>query len=249
MKIMAHLVAGYTTDEIARAAARGLAEGGVSYFEVQLPFSDPAADGPAIQTACAEVLSRSYRVSQGFSFVKYLTMEFPTIPVFIMTYTNLVWNAGIDAFVRTAANVGAKGLIVPDLPFDHDEGLSLACTKRGLCAVPVVAPSMTQHRLALLAKKHPEFVYAALRPGITGQETEIDIATLSFINSIGVLGSSVLAGFGIRSGKQVSLLAPHVHAVVAGSVFVNGIRDSCTAGAHAVCEVVRERALNLTTIK
>lgn len=249
MKIMAHLVAGYTTDEIALAAARGLADGGVSYFEVQLPFSDPAADGPAIQTACSEVLARSYRVSQGFAFVNELSKEFPSIPVFIMTYANLVWYAGIDTFVRTAASAGARGLIVPDLPFDHDEGLSVACEKYGLCSVPVVAPSMAPYRLTLLAKKHPAFVYAALRSGITGQETEIDKDTLSFITSIGVLGSSVLAGFGIRSGAQVRLLAPHVHAVVAGSVFVTCIRDACAKGPEAVREAIQKKALNLTAIK
>ncbi len=246
MNVMAHLVAGYPTDETAFAAAQGLAEGGVTYFEVQIPFSDPGADGPAIQTASSEVLSRGYRVSDAFAFVEKLCRTYPGIPVFVMTYANLAWSSGIDAFVRRSAEAGVHGLIIPDLPFDGDEGLSLACGKNGLSCVPVAAPSMDKTRLKSLVDKHYPFIYAALRSGITGQETSIDERTISFIEEVGASGSAVLGGFGIRSGEQVALLAPHVHAVVAGSVFVNLIRDTAGNGPEAVFTAVRDKAAELT---
>lgn len=243
---MAHLVAGYPADDIALAAARGLAEGGVSYFEVQLPFSDPGADGPAIQTASSVVLSRGYRVADGLAFVKQLVEAFPDIPVFVMTYANLAWSGGLESFVKMASKAGVRGLIIPDLPFDEDEGLSGLCTENGMYCVPVAAPSMSQERLRLLtAGKYP-FVYAALRAGITGQETTIDEHTLAFIAAAGASGSSLLGGFGIRNAGQVSLLAPHVHAVVAGSVFVNIIRENESRGADAVRLAIREKASELT---
>lgn len=245
--LMAHLVAGYPTTAIALEAARGLACGGISYFEVQFPFSDPSADGAAIQTACSAVLSRGYTVAEGFDFVAELRRLYPAIPVYVMTYANLAYKAGIDAFVSRAAGAGAAGLIIPDLPFDHDEGLSAACSRHGLNAVPVAAPSMTAERLSALGLLGRPYVYAALRSGITGSTTLIDEGTLSFIRSVsGTSGTRVLGGFGIRNGAQSGTLAGHVHAVVAGSVFVDIIRDNASRGGEAVRAAVETKALELT---
>jgi len=250
VRIMAHLVAGYPTTYIARAAARGLAEGGVSYFEVQFPFSDPSADGKAIQTACSEVLSRSYRVSEGFAFAAELHADYPDIPVFIMTYGNLAYKTGIEEFAARAARAGVSGLIVPDLPFDTDEGLDAACRKHGLVSVPVAAPSMTQERLAALACLGRPYVYAALRSGITGSATIIDEGTVSFLRSVSGYPAAdrtrVLGGFGIRSGEQSHALAPHVHAAVAGSVFVDLIRENAALGEDAVRIAVARKAAELS---
>ncbi len=262
--VMAHLVAGYPTDGIARAAARGLAAGGVSYFEVQFPFSDPSADGKAIQTACASVLERGYRVSEGFDFVASLRRDWPDIPCFIMTYANLAYRNGIADFASRAADSGAAGLIVPDLPFDADEGLDAECLKRGLCSVPVAAPSMGASRLAELASLGRPYVYAALRAGITGASTTIDGETLAFIRAVSAPSDSkraeagtdkgarapshskVLGGFGIRTGVQSSALKDAVHAVVAGSVFVDIIAATASGGPDAVYDAIRAKAAELT---
>ena len=244
--VMAHLVAGYPTTGISLAAARGLAGGGVSYFEVQLPFSDPSADGTAIQTACAEVLSRGFRLDEGFAFAETLHREYPEIPVFLMTYANLAYKAGIGAFVERAARAGVSGLIIPDLPFDADEGLAASCQRHGLAAVPVAAPSMSPGRVARLVSLGRLYVYAALRSGITGSETVIDGATLAFVRSLETGGARILAGFGVRTGAQARLLAPRVHAVVAGSVFVDLIRESSPGGESAVERAVSAKARELT---
>lgn len=300
VRVMAHLVAGFPTDTLSLAAADGLAAGGVSYFEIQLPFSDPSADGVAIQTACAAVLERGYRVSQGLAFVAELRRRYPEIPAYIMTYGNLAWKPGIERFAAMASEAGSSGLIVPDLPFDSDEGLSAACEKYGLVSVPVAAPSMSPARIAALAALNRPLVYAALRAGITGKETTIDADTLAFIASLdgvktagngaqptanaaaavmngaaqagngappagvsaagtglssdgtglhaadGASASRVLGGFGIRNGEQAAKLAPHVHAVVAGSVFVEAIRDAAAGGEKAVFDAVKKKASELT---
>lgn len=245
---MAHLVASYPTREIALAAADGLADGGVSYFEIQFPFSDPSADGVAIQTACSETLARGWRLDEGFSFVAELRRRHPSVPVFIMTYANLAYKAGIDTFAARAAGAGAAGLIIPDLPFDHDEGLESACLAHSLSAVPVAAPSMSAGRLAALASLARPYVYAALRAGITGSSTSIDGATLGFLDAIsrGKTVSRILGGFGIRSGAQAAELAGHVHAVVAGSVFVDLIRENAPSGAEAVRRAVAAGARELS---
>ena len=137
IKLMSHLVAGYPTDELALTAARALVEGGADILEIQLPFSDPSADGPAIQEACTKVLSRRYRTQDGLDFIAELHSEFPQIPIYIMSYASLVYTPGIASFCKRAAQAGVKGMIIPDLPFDHDEGLTAACRENGMINIPV----------------------------------------------------------------------------------------------------------------
>lgn len=222
IRLMAHLVAGYPDDSGCMAIAKGLVEGGATYLEVQIPFSDPSADGSAIREACSAVLASGYRVSDALAFVAWLTQVFPGVPVFVMTYGSLAVSPDVHTFSAAVRNAGAAGLIVPDLPFDADEGLALACLGgvRPVCPVPVAAPSMRPQRLARMAGLGREYLYAALRAGVTGEATEIREETRDFLAAAGAGGARILGGFGIRTGEQARQLAPHVHAVVAGSVFV-----------------------------
>ena len=171
IKLMSHLVAGFPSDELALCAARALVAGGADILEIQLPFSDPSADGPAIQTACTEVLSRGYRTADGLAFIKKLHAEFPAVTIYLMSYGSLVYTPGVEAFCARAAEAGVSGMIIPDLPFDHDEGLTAACRANGMVNIPVAAPGMAPDRLAQLAGAGFPFIYAALRAGITGSDT------------------------------------------------------------------------------
>lgn len=226
INLMSHLVAGYPTDEIAFLAARALVQGGASILEIQLPFSDPSADGPAIQSACTKVLSRGYKTSDGLKFISKLHEEFPRIPIFIMSYGSLIYTPGVENFCKKAANSGVSGMIIPDLPFDNDEGLTKACLKNNMINIPVAAPSMSDERLYKMAKAGFPYIYAALRSGITGSETKIDDSTLNFLKKAGCGGSKIYGGFGISSGEQSEKLSPYVEGVVAGSVFVRIIAQN-----------------------
>jgi tryptophan synthase alpha chain len=219
---MAHLVAGYPDDPGCRAVARGLAEGGASYLEVQIPFSDPSADGPAIRQACSAVLSTGYRVRDALALVGDLCRAYPEVPVFVMTYGSLVSTPDVRSFVEAVRRSGAAGLIVPDFPFDADEGLARVCLEgeQPVCPVPVAAPSMRPQRLARMTGLGREYLYAALRAGVTGAATEIGEDTKAFLAAAGAGGARILGGFGIKTGEQARQVAPYVHAVVAGSVFV-----------------------------
>lgn len=226
IKLMSHLVAGYPTDELAITAARALVKGGASILEIQLPFSDPSADGPAIQSACTEVLKRGYRTSDGLNFIAQVHKEFPSLPIYIMSYGSLVYTPGIAHFCKLASDAGVTGMIIPDLPFDHDEGLTKSCIENGMENIPVAAPSMSSERLSLLARAGFKHIYAALRAGITGSKTTIDEKTISFLKNVSAGGSKVYGGFGITSGEQSRSLASSVEAVVAGSVFVRIITEN-----------------------
>ncbi len=219
-KLMAHLVAGYPSQEVALEIARSLVRGGADILEVQLPFSDPSADGEAIQTACTHVLSSGYSTARGLEFISSVHREFPQIPIYLMSYASLVYTPGVKNFCKRASASGVSGMIIPDLPFDFDEGLTASCKEFGMTNIPVVAPSMSEERLKKMAHAGFPYIYAALRTGITGTGTVIDQSTLDFIKKVGEGGSRVYGGFGISNRGQAALLSPHVEAIVAGSVFV-----------------------------
>ncbi len=244
IKLMAHLVAGYPTNELALAAARALVKGGASILEIQLPFSDPSADGPAIQNACTKVLSRGYTTADGLSFIQQIHTEFPAVPIYLMSYGSLVYTPGVSAFCKRAAEAGVSGMIIPDLPFDCDEGLTAACTENGMVNIPVAAPGMSEERLTKLATAGFPYIYAALRTGITGTDTTINDATLRFIKSVAQGGSKVYGGFGISSSVQSRAIAPYVEAVVAGSVFVRTISEH-QQSSEALAAAVTEKARNI----
>ena len=245
IKLMSHLVAGYPTDELAFTAARALVDGGADILEIQLPFSDPSADGPAIQGACTKVLERHYKTADGLAFIAKLHKEFPNIPIYLMSYGSLIYTPGVEAFCKKAADCGVKGMIIPDLPFDFDEGLTAACKANGMVNIPVAAPSMSPERLEKMANAGFPYIYAALRTGITGTETSVDEATLAFIKKVGSGGSKVYGGFGISNGNQSALLGDKVDAVVAGSVFVRLITEHQN-DAEALYKAVRAKATEIS---
>lgn len=245
IKLMSHLVAGYPTDELALTAARALVSGGADILEIQLPFSDPSADGPAIQGACTEVLSRGYRTADGLKFIETLHKEFPEVKIYLMSYGSLVYTPGVKNFCKKASEAGVKGMIIPDLPFDFDEGLTEACKENGMINIPVAAPSMSPERLEKLSKAGFPYIYAALRTGITGTDTKIDDATLNFLNKVSEGGSKVYGGFGISNGIQSQALADSVEAVVAGSVFVRLITEN-KDDKEKLFEAVKNKAKEIT---
>lgn len=245
IKLMAHLVAGFPTDDLALTAARALVAGGADILEIQLPFSDPSADGPAIQSACTEVLSRNYRSAQGLEFISKIKAEFPDTQIYLMSYGSLIYTPGIENFCEKAAKAGVSGMIIPDLPFDDDEGLTAACKKNGMLNIPVAAPSMSLSRLEKMANAGFPYIYAALRTGITGTDTKIDNETLSFLSKVQAGGSKIYGGFGISSGEQSESLSKSVDAVVAGSVFVRLI-DKNRDSKEKLFDAVKSKAKEIT---
>lgn len=225
-RIMTHMVACFPDRAASVDVARGLSDGGCSYLEIQFPFSDPTADGPDIQKACTAALAAGFSIAEGFRLIGDIR-RFVSVPIFLMSYANLLFTHGIDRFLGSCAAAGIHGVIVPDLPPDYDEGLFDAAKRLGIRAVPVVSPSMKQERLSRTGALRPEYIYATLRTGTTGTFTRIDEAGLAFLERVRSLSPAappkVFGGFGISTAEQVLALAPHAHAVVVGSALVREI--------------------------
>lgn len=239
--IMAHLVAYFPDESASYDVARALVDGGCSYLEVQFPFSDPTADGVVIQRACAEALAQGFRVQSGFDLLARIR-QLTDIPIFVMSYANLVVTRGIERFLAACREVGMQGVIVPDLPPDYDEGLFAAARRSSLEAIPVVAPTITDARLELCRRTGSRYLYAALRTGITGQLTELGEENTRFLCRVAAGGVQVLAGFGIQERRQIVALSSYVQASVVGSAFVSEILNR---GNRDVYDVVRDKMTEL----
>lgn len=244
IKLMAHLVAGFPTIEDSLTIAEALAAGGADYLEVQFPFSDPSADGKPIQAACSAALDAGMRVAEGFNLVEKIRRRVH-IPVFIMSYASPVYTMGVERFVERAVEAGAAGLIVPDLMPGSDEGLYESGRRHSLNVVPVITPSVSDERLESIAAEKPEYMYCALRSGITGDATQLDEENIGFLRRLRDIGRVVMAGFGIQSREQVTALASHADVAIAGSVFVREIQRLLRESPEELYDGVRKKAAEL----
>lgn len=219
VKLIAHMVAGYPGMGMGMAVAKALVKGGADSLEVQFPFSDPSSDGPVIERASQEALDGGFRVDDGFEFMEALSRDF-AVPLFIMTYGSLVYARGVEKFCDDAVRAGVKGLIIPDLPPDFSEGLFEAGRARKLAIVPVIAPEISDERLALIDRLRPQYIYTALRLGITGSDTRLDEATIRYLDKVRDIGAEIIAGFGVRSREMMLALEGHADYAAVGSHFL-----------------------------
>ncbi|UCB46793.1 MAG: tryptophan synthase subunit alpha [Spirochaetota bacterium] len=240
-RIMAHMVAFYPSREKSLETARALIDGGCTYLEVQFPFSDPTADGPYIQEACKQALEKGFKISGGFELIGDIR-TFSNIPIFIMCYANTIFYYGIEQFLECCVSGQVQGLIVPDLPVDYDEGLFEKSECRGLEPVPVIAQSTKPDRLDMILKGRSEFVYAAIRKGITGSFTDIGEENIQFLTKVDSFGKKILAGFGISEKHQIEAISSWIHAAVVGTAFIKEIIHS---GKASIYNVIKKKIQSL----
>ena len=220
IQIMAHLVMGYPRRAATLEAARALADRGVRILELQIPFSDPTADGPINTQACETALKEGFRVSHAESYIQE-AWNLGFSEVHVMTYANIPFRYTIDRYLRTMKDLGVTGVIVPDLPIEDEEGFYAEAARIGIDALPVAVVNMGPSRIELLRKLNPHRVYAALREGVTGRSTGIASEAKRFLSSL--VGMKVYAGFGISCASQVAELEPHAYAAVIGSHITRAI--------------------------
>ena len=244
IKIMSHLVAGFPDREGFVQALKGLKDGGADILELQIPFSDPTADGPVITNACEQAIRRGFKVSQIFDYIDF-ARKAGFERIIVMTYANIAFNYGIKKYVDDLKKAGVESVLIPDLPIEDEEGFYEYSFERGLSPMPVVVPGMPEERLALLKAKPFKKVYISLRSGITGQKTDITEETADFLDRFS--GYERFAGFGIRSREQVRALSFHAEVAVIGSFFTALIEKTDAEQAEIYAKVKKTMtALKLT---
>ncbi|MCK5249736.1 MAG: tryptophan synthase subunit alpha [Spirochaetaceae bacterium] len=234
--IVTHFIAGFPTYEASLDVARGLIAGGAFALEMQIPFSDPNADGPVIEEACRQALDAGFKVADAWKLLEAIRAE-SDIPVFVMSYASLVFTPGVENFVRRAKDSGATGLIIPDLVPGADEGLYAAASAAGCPAVPVVIPWISDKRLDEVLSENLDWIYVALRSGITGTYTELGPEQEAFLSKLRRRGAAagsglrIMAGFGIQDAAQVEAVVKMADAAIVGSALVTAIIAAGVPGA------------------
>jgi tryptophan synthase alpha chain len=164
--LMPYLMAGYPDMDSSREIAQAYVDGGADLIELGIPFSDPLADGPVIHAAGVAALGAGANVYDSLQVARTVSDQ---VPVVVMCYANLVLARGLERFVDMLVDVGASGLIVPDLPFEEAPAALAACDQRGRALVPLVAPTTPDARLAQIGARARGFLYTVSVTGTTGE--------------------------------------------------------------------------------
>jgi tryptophan synthase alpha chain len=227
--IMCHMVAGFPSEQHCLELVEGLLKLPIAALEVQIPFSDPIADGEAIMEANDVALSNGMTMRASFKFIeKIRTLGFAA-NIFIMSYAQKIQHFGFTPFCEQAAKMNIKGFIIPDLPFDSKDfqQLKLVATDYCIELVPVLSPGMSEERLDRVMVTQPRFVYLTSRKGITGnaysgsEDLKIIAKKIKLIS-----GVSLMIGFGITTGEDVKNALTFGDTAVIGSAIVRSLQSS-----------------------
>lgn len=223
MKLMTHIVAGYPNLKESEKIALAMAKSGASFIEIQIPFSDPIADGPTLIRANELSLQNGMTTKKAMTLVKNIKSQ-TTVPILIMTYFNIAFKYGLEKFCREAKEAGVYGFIIPDLPIDEEpyENYLGLCKKHNLHPVQVISPITPTRRLKLIAEIATGFIYCVSRYGTTGEKNALNPDLASYLKKVRKHINLPLAlGFGISTPAQAKEAAKHADIVIIGSKFIN----------------------------
>jgi tryptophan synthase alpha subunit len=222
--LLPYFTAGYPALESTVALLAAAQEVGCLAAEVGIPFSDPLADGPTIQRSGQVALANGMTLALALTQVRAARDAGVTIPLAVMTYVNPVLSFGVEAFARAAADAGADGVIVPDLPLDEAAGMRAAMHGAGVAVIPLVAPTTTPDRLARICSTASGFVYCVGVTGVTGARRLIADDAIALLESVRQQTSLPRAlGFGLSTHSHLSALRGHAEGAAVGSALIDSI--------------------------
>ena len=215
-----------------------IAEAGADLIELGIPFSDPTAEGPVIQDANLRALSVGTTTDKIFDMVRRVR-QMVSIPMVFMTYANVIFSYGADRFLKTAAEIGMNGIIVPDVPFEEKQEFEPLCQKYGLAQISMIAPT-SHDRIRAIAEQANGFLYCVSSLGVTGTRTAIttDIgAMVKLVKEVKDIPCAV--GFGISTPEQAESMCRQADGAIVGSAIVKLIAQYGRDSVQPVADYVR----------
>jgi tryptophan synthase alpha chain len=222
------------------AIIKALPKAGADIIEIGMPFTDPMADGPAIQAAGQRALKAGQRMTDTLRLVREFRNEDSDTPIVLMGYYNPIYIYGVDKFLADAKSAGVDGLIVVDLPPEEDEELCIPALKSGLNFIRLATPTTDDRRLPAVLNNTSGFVYYVSITGITGAaapDTGKVAAAVARIKRHTSL--PVAVGFGVRTAAHARAIAEGADGVVVGSALVDALRQSLEKGGKAGAGTVK----------
>ncbi len=219
--LMTHIVLGYPSFEENRRVIKAMVDAGVELMELQIPFSEPIADGPVILKANSKALENNTKVKDCIAFANEICESFPDVSFLFMTYYNIIYVRGEDRIVKEAKDAGIKGFIIPDLPPEEAGEWLKRCENNDLNSIFIFTPTHSKERLKELAEVSRGLVYCVGRRGVTGVKTEFDNIIANQIQRYRSETNLPLAfGFGVQTKSDVEYLTGKVDIAVIGSKMI-----------------------------
>lgn len=232
--LVTYIMAGDPDLETSYQALCALRDNGADIIELGAPFTDPMADGPAIQRAGLRALAQKTTLKDTLALAARFREEDQTTPLILMGYANPVHMMGYEAFAAAAAKAGIDGSIIVDLPPEEDQVLRNAYAEHDLSVIRLATPTTNEERMKTVAEGASGFLYFVAVTGVTGAGSadphkiaaNVDMAKR-------VSGLPVCVGFGVRSGPQAAKMAKIADGVVVGSAFVEHAAKAHESGDFA----------------
>jgi len=215
--IMTHIVVGYPSYEECFELVEAMVDSGVDLMELQIPFSEPIADGPVILRANQKALENGVTVQGCLELAGEIAHTFE-IPFLIMTYYNVIYKYGIKRFIETMKRKGLKGAIVADLPPEEGKDYFNLMRRNGLSPIILFSPTTTFDRMRYLSDFGEGFVYCVARKGVTGAKTDFSEELANYLTLCHRATNLPIAlGFGIKEKKDIDFLRGKAEIAVIGT--------------------------------
>ena len=220
------ITAGDPNIEVSQKILGGLPSNGADFIELGMPFSDPMADGPAIQASSLRALKNGMNLYKTLSMVKKFREKDVNTPIILMGYFNPIFRFGVKEFILKCQEVGVDGFIIVDLPPEEDKEFYEYLQESKMDLIRLITPTTNAKRLSLILEKSSGFIYYVSITGITGTKQATNTDIKEAIKNIHKLTDIPIAvGFGVKSKEQVSKISKISNAVVVGSHIVKIIEN------------------------
>lgn len=224
-----------TTYEVVCAAAKN----GADLIELGIPFSDPTAEGPVIQSANIRALAGGVTTDNVFDLVVRLRKEI-SIPLVFMTYANVVFSYGIERFMKRCSETGVDGVILPDVPFEEKDEFAETAKQYKIDFISLIAPT-SDNRISQIAKEAEGFIYVVSSLGVTGTRSEITTNIQDIVKTIRANTTVPCAvGFGISTPEQAANMAAKSDGAIVGSAIIKILAKYGKDAAPYVGEYVKQ---------
>ena len=201
---------------------------GIDFIEVGIPFSDPLADGPVIQSAATTALKNGMTLKTLFDQLKAIKDEVH-IPLILMGYLNPILHYGIEAFCQSCADAGVSGMIIPDLPFDdYLAQVKPVADKYDLRVIMLITPETSDDRIRFIDDHTDGFIYMVSSAAITGAQKSFDDAKQAYFRRIGAMNlrNPRMIGFGISNAQTLKAANDNAAGAIIGSKFVTLLNEA-----------------------
>ncbi len=225
--LVTYFMAGDPDYDTSLAIMKALPKAGADVIELGMPFSDPMADGPAIQAAGLRALKGGQTLRKTLQMARdFRAAGDNDTPIVLMGYYNPIYIYGVDRFLADAIEAGIDGLIVVDLPPEMDEELCVPALKAGVNFIRLATPTTDDHRLPKVLQNTSGFVYYVSMTGITGSAlADTDKVAAAVTRIKGHTGLPICVGFGVKTAEQARLIGAAADGVVVGTAIVNAIAN------------------------